>query len=493
VNPVVDFADQLRDTERGLPSCLAQPVTNLHAVQFYERDTFLCDTVAKFLAAGLAEGERVYVVATKRHVNGILKRIPADALRTARAEGRVCVFDAQATLRRIMTGDLPDRRLFREFLAEITAEHDRGGPRARAFGELVDLLVKEGNPRAAILLEELWHDALAEKPFPLLCGYLISQFSRQGDGEKLMEVCVRHSHVIPTESYVELTTPNARLCQVALLQHRDQVLKSEIEHRKKLERALGDALRDLGKVECELLGWVKREQDARVRAEGSEAQKEKLLGILGHDLRNPLNTILATIRMMTRADEAAGPEMRARLERILASSVRMQRMLEQLLHTAASRFASAPFVERGDVCDLSPLVVELAGEVSAANPSRRLSIATVPCRARIDVERIQQVVFSLLNYVVAHTDVESEIRIDVREENANAVVRVASDRFFVDQAQLTQILDAPHYESESPPDSNGLGLGLYLARRIVTAHGGTIAACASSQTGTTLEAILPVA
>jgi signal transduction histidine kinase len=495
VNAVLDFVDLRPNPERGLPSCLAQPGTNLHAVQFYERDAFLCDTVAKFLSAGLAEGEHVYVVATKRHVNGFLKRIEASILQAARAEGRISIFDAATTLRRIMAGDMPDRRLFRAFLAEVTASND-GGPkrRVRAYGEMVDVLVKEGNARGAIKLEEFWHEALAETPFPLLCGYLITQFSRPGDGEKLMDVCVRHSQVIPSESYAELATPNARLCQVALLQQRDQVLKGEIEHRKNLERALSDALRDLGRVEGELIGWVKREQDARVRAEVSEDQKEKLLAILGHDLRNPLNTILTTVRMMTRGDEAGGPETRGRLERILASSVRMQRMLEQLLHTASSRLAREPLVERGDVCDLSSLVVELVGEVSAANPSRHLSTSTVPCRAHIDVERIQQVVWSLLNYVVAHTDSESEIRIEVRADNENAIVSIASDRAFVDRAQLTQFLDEPQFETESNhPDSDGLGLGLYLARRIISAHGGTIGCYASSQTGTKLEAILPLA
>ena len=70
VSSAVDFPELRLDLERGLPTCLASPAANLHAVQFYERDGFLCDTVGRFLGAGLAAGEHVYVLATKRHVTG---------------------------------------------------------------------------------------------------------------------------------------------------------------------------------------------------------------------------------------------------------------------------------------------------------------------------------------------------------------------------------------------------------------------------------------
>ncbi|MET0596201.1 MAG: MEDS domain-containing protein [Polyangiaceae bacterium] len=494
MSSAVDFPELRVDFERGLPACLASPAANLHAVQFYERDGFLCDTVGKFLGAGLAAGEHVYVLATKRHVTGFLKRIDARILEQARAEGRLSIGDAQAVLRRILVGDMPDPRRFREFIDETLGTRDEGTPvRARAYGELVDLLVKDGNIRAALRLEEMWHDVLAEKRFPLLCAYLMDHFFRQGDSERLMEVCGKHTHVIPTESFIGLSDSNDRLRQIALLQQRERLLKGEVEQRKKLERALSDALRDLGKVEGELLGWVKREQDARLRAELSEGQKEQLLGILGHDLRNPLNTILTTIRLMTIRDEITAPDSRARLERVLASSMRMQRMLEQLLDVASSRFAEGAAIEPRDVCDLAPVVVEVVGEVEAVTPSRKITSTLTSCRVRIDVERVQQVVWSLLNYVIAHTDSESQIGVEVRTENEKAIVGVRSDRLTVDPAQLTRLFASFSLETEPRPETSSLGLGLYLAQRIVTAHGGTMRVNASPETGTKLEAIVPLA
>src|SRR6202044_3440064 len=115
---------------------------------------------------------------------------------------------------------------------------------------------------------------------------------------------------------------NARLREVSLLQQRVRSLEAEIAHRKELEETLRDALRERTKIEEDLRATVTREQTARVRAEASDSFKEVFLGILGHDLRNPLNTVLTTARMMTMRNELP-PESTKRLTRIITSGVRM--------------------------------------------------------------------------------------------------------------------------------------------------------------------------
>ena len=117
------------------------------------------------------------------------------------------------------------------------------------------------------------------------------------------------------------------------LQQRARSLESEIARRKELETALRDALRERTRIEEDLRASVKREQAARVRAEANDAFKEVFLGILGHDLRNPLNTVLTTARLMTMRRELP-PESQKRLGRIITSGVRMQKMIEQILDVA---------------------------------------------------------------------------------------------------------------------------------------------------------------
>jgi signal transduction histidine kinase len=324
---------------------------------------------------------------------------------------------------------------------------------------MVDVLARQGNFRAAVRLEELWHDALQENPFSLLCAYLMDNFFRHGDSDRLLEVFATHSHVIPTESFVGLASPDQRLRQIALLQHQARVREGE--------------------------------HTARRRAESSDAFKEKFLGILGHDLRNPLNTILTTVRMMALRKELA-PESHARLERVVASSVRMQRMIEQLLDVARARLPDGFPVRPGEAHDLAPLVATIVGEVRASNPSRAIDLEGSPCLAHVDVDRFEQAVWSLLSYTVAHSDTKSTIRVEVRPHEGAAIVSVHSDVPTIDSALLPTLFDSFHFEAHPEVGLDSLALGLYLAKRIVTALGGKVDARSSRETGTTLEAILPL-
>jgi signal transduction histidine kinase len=97
--------------------------------------------------------------------------------------------------------------------------------------------------------------------------------------------------------------------------------------------------RERARAEEELRDCVQREKKAREQAEASDSFKEMFLGILGYDLRNPLNTVLTTARLMTMRGELP-PDSHKRLERVIVTGVRMERMIEQLLDLARARPAS---------------------------------------------------------------------------------------------------------------------------------------------------------
>jgi K+-sensing histidine kinase KdpD len=209
-------------------------------------------------------------------------------------------------------------------------------------------------------------------------------------------------------------------------------------------------------------------------------------------LRNPLNTILTTVRMMALRKELA-PESQARLERVVASSVRMQRMIDQLLDVARARLPDGISVRLTDARELGPLVLKVVDEVRAANPSRNLHLRISTCQARFDAERLEQVVWSLLTYLTAHGDAESTIHVELFPRDGNAVVGIESRGLCLDGALLPELLDSFHLEKEPEIGMEGLTLGLCVAKRILLAHGGTVTASSSDETGTKLEAILPLA
>ncbi|HEX3343624.1 MAG TPA: MEDS domain-containing protein, partial [Polyangiaceae bacterium] len=123
-------------------------------MQFYEDDEFLCDVVARYLGAGLAEGDSAVVVATQEHWESIGRRMTENGFDLPRASssGRLRFLDARETLERILQGEVPDPVRFQHVVGSLV----RAQPGSvRAFGEMVDLLWRAGNLTAALSLEEM--------------------------------------------------------------------------------------------------------------------------------------------------------------------------------------------------------------------------------------------------------------------------------------------------------------------------------------------------
>ncbi len=224
---------------------LNDPPAHSHAVQFYEDEQFLFDTVGRFLAGGIEAGDRILVVATRAHREGFTSRLDAKLVQRAIDAGQLLLLDAREMLSEFMIAKMPDPALFRRALERRLALLTRDCTplvRIRAFGEMVDLLWRDGNAQAAVRLEELWNEAGQEHSFSLLCAYVMGNFYREADVACFTDICRKHTHVIPTESFAEIDEVPARLREIELLHQRTRSLENEIYHRKQLEGALRDAL-----------------------------------------------------------------------------------------------------------------------------------------------------------------------------------------------------------------------------------------------------------
>jgi signal transduction histidine kinase len=472
---------------------LAEPAQPSHFVQFYEEEEFLFDTVGQFLAAGLGAGDRVVVIATPAHRAGFLRRLEALDVEGAIASGQLTLLDVRETLAKFMVGDMPDPDLFRDMLARLMAKmKGEGGEhryrRVRAYGEMVDLLWRQGSSNAAIRLEELWSEAGETHSFALLCAYVMGNFYKEGDQARFMEVCRNHSHVIPTERFARLDDLHARLREISLLQQRAQALEHEINHRKELESALREALKQRSRVEEELRLYVVREREARAQAEASDAFKEEFIGVLGHDLRNPLATILATARLMARRGELSA-ESDKRLRRMVLSGERMQRMIEQILDMTRVRHGTGIVVTRREQ-DLHPLVSRIVDETRAAHPGRTIDLRAQACTAFVDGDRLEQVVSNLLANAVKHGDPDEPIEVAVVARDGVVSLSVHNHGAPIDPAFMPLLFN-PFQRERPQRHSDGLGLGLYISERIVDAHGGKIEVESTEKTGTRFEVILP--
>ncbi len=452
---------------------LAEPPPSSHAVQFYEDEAFLADTVAQFLDAGLRAGEHVAVIASKEHRDAFLERLGRERIRLAAQSGHLTCVDAHEMLSTFMVGSLPDAGLFRSAVSRLLEKVTRGDGslRVRLYGEMVDILWKEGKSTAAVRLEELWNDAGKDRSFSLLCAYVMGHFAREGDATHFTQVCAKHSHVMPTENYLGTDDHRASLREISLLQQRARALEDEIRKRKDLERALREALREQTQAEDELRACVQREREAREQAEASDAFKEVFLGILGHDLRNPLNTILTTARLMTMRREV-GPDSQKRLDRMVVSGERMQRMIEQLLDLTRARLAGGIPLVRTDAVNLVPLVTKIVDEIRVAGLGCAIDLEVEgQCTARVDADRFEQVVSNLVGNAVAHGDPARSIRVLLAARPGATRLTVHNFGRPVDPEFIPLLFNPFARGGHLQARSDGLGLGLYIAERIVSAHG----------------------
>jgi MEDS: MEthanogen/methylotroph, DcmR Sensory domain len=173
-----------------------------HAVQFYGDDRHLFTTVAGFLGQGFVDAHPAIVIATPDHATAILECLQGRMIDVERAQsvGDLVVLDADETLALFMEGDHPSAARFEESVGELIREilsqrSDR--TLIRAYGEMVDVLWKQGRPEAAVRLEMLWNKLANQHGFALLCGYSMGNFFEET--ALFEEVCRQHTHVMPPE------------------------------------------------------------------------------------------------------------------------------------------------------------------------------------------------------------------------------------------------------------------------------------------------------
>ncbi len=258
---------------------LAEPS---HIVQFYESDDFLCGLVADYLAAGIEAGEPLIVFATEEHRDVFRRSLSAKGFDVDRAcaSEQLWLIDARETLARFMVGAMPDWEQFEDVVGGAIDRGRRRHRRARVrtYGEMVDLLWREGNEAAAIRLEEMWSDLGRDRRPSLLCAYVMGGFYKEGhsDGHPatLHQICRTHA--------AEPSRGNgaARRGQAGLTARRAHRLAAEIEHRKDVEKALRASL-----------GELRRAQDA-LRESQQELQDFVDNAAEGMEWLDPQGTIL---------------------------------------------------------------------------------------------------------------------------------------------------------------------------------------------------------
>ena len=185
---------------------LADPGEDGHIVQLYQDDDFYGEAISHFAAEGLVRGESIILVATKPHWENISGRLHGKGFDTDALfrQGQLTLLDAETTLPKFMVGSTPDGTVFKP-LAKETIERARAGgkyPRVRWWGEMVNVLYVNGNPKGSNRLEQFFDQVAREERIAIFCSFLMDKFDPAIYDEAFGHVCSTHSHVIPADDYV---------------------------------------------------------------------------------------------------------------------------------------------------------------------------------------------------------------------------------------------------------------------------------------------------
>jgi signal transduction histidine kinase len=212
-------------------------------------------------------------------------------------------------------------------------------------------------------------------------------------------------------------------------------------------------------------------------------------GMLGHDLRNPLGSIMTAAQLaVLRSSEE---RLTVPLARILKAGTRMARMIDQLLDFTRVRVGAGIPIDPGPA-NVATIAREVMEELDDAHPEWTLELERAgDTRGTWDSDRLSQVFSNLVANAVQHGIPEHGATVRIDGTDPDMVTVEVRNQGTIPAAQLPGLFDAMSGEERSRARSGGLGLGLFISRQILRSHGGTIDVESSDETGTIFTVQLP--
>jgi PAS domain S-box-containing protein len=516
-------------------------VENGPLVQFYADDERLAQTVTRFVGRGIGAGEPVIVIATAEHTAVFCAQLRELAIDVDRARqiGHLVLLDARETLARFMVGDAPDWERFRTVIGELLDRVGAGQPHevVRVYGEMVDVLWRDGQRDAAVRLEEMWGDLRRLYPFTLLCAYLKEDSYRTPPGTwqetrtegRLHESELRMRLLIDSirdyaifmldpNGYVASWNPGAQRTKgykaneiigqhFSIFYPHDDVKAGKCEMELRVAAATGrfedegwrvrkDGSRFWANVVIsavrdetgQLLGFAKvtrdlserrraeEERTALAAAQQANRAKDTFLAMLGHELRNPLAPIVTALQLMKLRGNVTSSKEQVIIERQVQHVVSL---VDDLLDV--SRITQKKIQLKIETFELAAVVAKAVEMSSPLIEQRRHTLnVDVPREGMLlsaDPVRLAQVLANLLTNAAKYTNVEGNIELSASRDGHEVVIQVKDNGIGISPELISQMFDlftqGPRTLERA---EGGLGIGLTLVRSLVEMHGGTVVA-----------------
>lgn len=233
------------------------------------------------------------------------------------------------------------------------------------------------------------------------------------------------------------------------------------------------------------LEWTLSEQSR------ADDLRRQLLGIVGHDLRSPLSAITMGAATLLKNGQLQGDDTKT-AARIARSADRMAKMISQLLDFTRARLGCGMPVEPKPV-DLAEVCIQVIAEYETAHPDRELRFGPDPDTNGLwDRDRLAQVAANLIGNAIQHGRPDRPVDVRVFNRGGEVCLSVHNDGPPIPADVLPSIFDPFRRGNVSDRSkTESLGLGLYISRELVLAHGGDISVQSTEGDGTTFQVRLP--
>lgn len=320
----------------------------------------------------------------------------------------------------------------------------------------------EQDPNLEVFHTEHWQGSASERNTSGYCGILAVRFHRQESGWVMWLRKEEINNVRwggKPEKIIKVGPSGARLTPRGSFEAWEEVVRGRSANWGDTDIAIAEKLRrDL--VELCLS-----------RASEIDGMRQRLIAMLGHDLRNPLQSISMAAAMLS-SNETRDTELR---KHISHSSGRMERLISQILEMSRLQSGLGIMVNRVDT-DLSTLVESIVHETAVAFPGLTIEARIEPdVRAMVDPDRYAQVITNLLGNARYHGTPDTPVLISLSTEQQNTRLSVLNQTTPVAPERLATLFQPfkPH-SAENLRNKNGLGIGLYISQAIAVAHSGNL-------------------
>jgi sigma-B regulation protein RsbU (phosphoserine phosphatase) len=219
--------------------------------------------------------------------------------------------------------------------------------------------------------------------------------------------------------------------------------------------------------------------------------RDRLIGIVSHDLRNPLNTILLGASILLGGEELTTSSLKT-VTRMQAAAERAERMISDILDYTQAHLGGGIRVDR-KVSNLGPIFRQVLDELEVSHPEHDFELeVSGDTNAEFDADRIGQVLGNLLSNAVNYGVADTRIRVELRGEESAIAFTVHNVGSVIPPERLRAIFEP--MQQVAPGSGRGrrsVGLGLYIVESIVSSHRGTISVTSTEADGTTFTVTIP--